>query len=297
MAVISCERAWELLSRQMDEPLSPQEEGELAEHLAACSSCRADREELEQLRGALQNLEEIPAPADFTARVMDQVRAEPRQSPKVLPLWRRPQMRALAGLAACALLCIGIYRAVPQGGGLSGGMVAASDLSPAQQPRVADGSAGSADRAQTEQPEQAQPDDGQESQQPALHSRTAYPQPEADAAPPQTQEQAEPAAPDAQDGVYDNQSGEAGGQSKAQLPQVEAALASVQTELAVKTLSEQAMALLPAWEEWSVDEQGKASCAVTSQVLEQLCAIWEEEGTEYTVTPAPWSETCIVRLG
>ena len=36
MAVISCERAWELLSQQLDEPLSPQEKQELEEHLAAC---------------------------------------------------------------------------------------------------------------------------------------------------------------------------------------------------------------------------------------------------------------------
>ena len=38
MAVISCERAWELLSQQLDEPLSPQEKQELEEHLAACPS-------------------------------------------------------------------------------------------------------------------------------------------------------------------------------------------------------------------------------------------------------------------
>ena len=35
MAVISCERAWELLSQQLDEPLSPQEKQELEEHPAA----------------------------------------------------------------------------------------------------------------------------------------------------------------------------------------------------------------------------------------------------------------------
>ena len=110
MAVISCERAWELLSQQLDEPLSPQEKQELEEHLAACPSCRKDKEELELLDQALRNLGEIQAPADFTQRVMAQMQQQTQSKPKVIPLWRRPQVRALAGLAACALLCIGIYR-------------------------------------------------------------------------------------------------------------------------------------------------------------------------------------------
>ena len=121
--MISCERAWELLSQQLDEPLSPQEKQELEEHLAACPSCRKDKEELELLDQALRNLGEIQAPADFTQRVMAQMQQQTQSKPKVIPLWRRPQVRALAGLAACALLCIGIYRSLPQDGNLSGGMV------------------------------------------------------------------------------------------------------------------------------------------------------------------------------
>ena len=124
--MISCERAWELLSQQLDEPLSPQEKQELEEHLAACPSCRKDKEELEQLDQALRHLGEIQAPADFTQRVMGQIQQETQQKPKVIPLWRRPQVRALAGLAACALLCIGIYRVLPQDGNLSAGMVTSS---------------------------------------------------------------------------------------------------------------------------------------------------------------------------
>ena len=55
--------------------------------------------------------------------------------------------------------------------------------------------------------------------------------------------------------------------------------------------------LLPALNEWSVDNEGNVSCTVTSQVLKQLCRILDEEKAEYTVTSTPWSETCIVRLG
>lgn len=82
--MISCERAWELLSQQLDEPLSPQEKQELEEHLAACPSCRKDKEELEQLDQALRNLGEIQAPADFTQRVMAQVQ-QTQSKPKVIP--------------------------------------------------------------------------------------------------------------------------------------------------------------------------------------------------------------------
>lgn len=160
MAVISCERAWELLSQQLDEPLSPQEKQELEKHLAACPSCRKDKEELEQLDQALRNLGEIQAPADFTQRVMAQVQQQTQSKPKVIPLWRRPQVRALAGLAACALLCIGIYRSLPQDGNLSGGMVTSG------QGEVSSQSSGTADGSQSDSatqygvdPAQA-PDDG-----------------------------------------------------------------------------------------------------------------------------------------
>lgn len=295
--MISCERAWELLSQQLDEPISPQEQEELEAHLAACPACRKDQEELEQLDRALRDLGDIPAPADFTAQVMAQVRAEPRQSPKVLPLWRRPQVRALAGLAACALLCIGIYRVVPQESDRSGGMVTTSDLTPAQQQtQVADGSAGSAGSAQEEQLDQTQPDN-QEAEPPAAAPRTMDPQPETDQIIPQTEQQPEQTVPYSTDSGSSSQSGNIGGQSKNQTQTPQVATASVQTELVVKTLSEQALALLPAQEDWSVDGQGNTSCVVTSQVLEQLCHILDGEGTEYTVTPTPWSETCIVRLG
>ena len=111
--MISCERAWELLSQQLDEPLSPQEKQELEEHLAACPSCRKDKEELEQLDQALRNLGEIQAPADFTQRVMAQVQqqtqSKPQGNPPVAPasgpgLWRDWQPApsfALAFTAPC----------------------------------------------------------------------------------------------------------------------------------------------------------------------------------------------------
>ena len=293
MAVISCERAWELLSQQLDGPLSPQEMQELEEHLASCPACRKEQEELKQLDRALRDLGDIPAPADFTQRVMDQVRAESQKRPKVISLWRRPQVRALAGLAACALLCIGIYRVVPQESNPSSGVVTASEVAPTQQPQTADRSAGGDESGQEQQPEQAQSDE-QTVQPPAAQPRTADLAPAVpDRSEVQEKAQTEQPVPETADGSSSAQEEEP--QGKAQVPQV--TTASVQTELVVSSLSEQARALLPAQEDWSVDDKGNVSCAVSSQVLQALCQVLDQEGTEYTVTSQPWSETCIVRLG
>ena len=290
--MISCERAWELLSQRLDEPLSPQETQQLEEHLASCPSCRQDQEELEQLDQALRGLGEVQAPADFAQRVMDQVRAESQEKPKVIPLLRRPQVRALAGLAACALLCIGIYRLIPQGSEWNGGMVTDSQAAvSAQQPQTPDRSNGGDVSGQEQQSEQAQPDE-QATQPPAAQPRTANLAPAVpDQSETQSGSQAEQPVPYAAEG-NENSPDEA--QGKAQTPQV--TTASTQTVLVLHTLPTGASALLPTLDQWEVDSQGNVSCTVTSQVLEQLCQLLDKQGGEYTVTPEPWSETCIVRL-
>lgn len=289
--MISCERAWELLSQQLDEPLSPQEKQELEEHLAACPSCRKDKEELEQLDQALRNMGEIQAPADFTQRVMAQVQ-QTQSKPKVIPLWRRPQVRALAGLAACALLCIGIYRSLPQDGNLSGGMVTSG------QGEVSSQSSGTADGSQSDSatqygvdPAQA-PDDGGSDPASVPQPRTADPQPEAESNGSQDSQSSGQTTPDSSVSGFEGQSGEPDAQNKAQ-----PSTTSTQTVLVLYTMPDGVSDLLPALNEWSVDNKGNVSCTVTSQVLEQLCRILDEEKAEYTVTSTPWTKTCIVRLG
>ena len=289
--MISCERAWELLSQQLDEPLSPQEKQELEEHLAACPSCRKDKEELEQMDQALRNLGEIQAPADFTQRVMAQVQ-QTQSKPKVIPLWRRPQVRALAGLAACALLCIGIYRSLPQDGNLSGGMVTSD------QGEVSSQSSGTADGSQSDSatqygvdPAQA-PDDGGSDPASVPQPRTADPQPEVELSGTQGSQSSGQTTPDSSVSGFEGQSGEPDAQNKAQ-----PSTTSTQTVLVLYTMPDGVSDLLPALNEWSVDNKGNVSCTVSSQVLEQLCRILDEEKAEYTVTSTPWTKTCIVRLG
>lgn len=126
-----CERFEELLSQRLDQPLPPQEERELEDHLAHCPGCRALAADLEQLCGQFACLEELPAPEGFAQGVMDRIRAlepepapaekpegrkeetEPTEMPKVVPL-RRPMprwARTAAALAACCVLGFGVYQA------------------------------------------------------------------------------------------------------------------------------------------------------------------------------------------
>lgn len=104
---MGCERYYELLSARLDGELTPNEAHELEDHVAQCPGCAALAEQLEGLHEGFSALEEIPAPDGFTHRVMEQIGKEEK---KVLPLIRRPQIRALVGVAACLAICFGVYR-------------------------------------------------------------------------------------------------------------------------------------------------------------------------------------------
>lgn len=104
---MSCDRYWELLSLELDGLLSGDETEELKEHLAVCPDCRAARSRLAALHSAFRELEEAETPEGFAQGVMERVRGEK----KVIPLFRRSQFRALAGLAACLMVVVGLYSA------------------------------------------------------------------------------------------------------------------------------------------------------------------------------------------
>lgn len=106
---MACDQFLELLSARLDGALIEAEERELEEHLAACPDCRAVGAQLSALQGAFPELEEDAPPEGFARGVMDRIRAS--EVPKIIPLWKRPQFRALAGLAACLVLVAGLYRA------------------------------------------------------------------------------------------------------------------------------------------------------------------------------------------
>jgi len=111
---MNCKQMMALLSAFVDGELSAAEELQVREHLAQCSECRALYEQLQALHTSFSDLEEIPAPENFAQSVMNRIRAE--EKPRVIPLFKRPQVRAVMGLAACAVLCIGFGRVALDGG-------------------------------------------------------------------------------------------------------------------------------------------------------------------------------------
>lgn len=104
---MDCEGYLELLSARLDGSLSPEEDAALREHLTRCPACRTAEAQLAVIHDLLGGLEEVPAPEGFAQSVMARIRQE--RSSRVLPLFRRPQFRALAGLAACLVLAAGVY--------------------------------------------------------------------------------------------------------------------------------------------------------------------------------------------
>ena len=106
---MACRHYYELISQRLDGELSPDEERELESHLSTCPSCRALAEQLSGLHEDFSALEEVPVPEGFAQSVMARIRAEEQK--KVIPLFRRPQFKAMAGLAACLALCVGLYGA------------------------------------------------------------------------------------------------------------------------------------------------------------------------------------------
>ena len=97
----TCEEYEDLLSGLLDGKLTEAERQELETHLAECPACRACLADLRAIQGALQELD-VPAPAGFADRVMEQVRATPQARPekKTVRLPRRRWMAAAAGLWA-----------------------------------------------------------------------------------------------------------------------------------------------------------------------------------------------------
>ena len=74
--MLTCEEALERMSQALDGPLPLEERQALEEHLESCPECRAAYEALFQMEDALREIGETPAPAELSARVMEQIQAE-----------------------------------------------------------------------------------------------------------------------------------------------------------------------------------------------------------------------------
>lgn len=128
----TCEEYQAFISAFIDGALEDGDRKELMAHMAHCPDCQAYFDDQIAIHDALQGME-AQAPADFTARVMEQVRREPRQAPVperpekktvAFPYWRR--FAAMA--ACCAVVAIAGFWAFggqPDAGNMTADMAAA----------------------------------------------------------------------------------------------------------------------------------------------------------------------------
>ena len=107
---MDCRKIEQLVSPYVDGELTRAETDMVKAHLSACTDCQQEYEGLMQLSSVMKsiNREEVPAPAGFSAAVMQRIREEE----KVVPLtgktnwWGRHWKQTVAGIAAAAVLMV-----------------------------------------------------------------------------------------------------------------------------------------------------------------------------------------------
>ncbi len=75
---MTCRDVSELLSSYLDDELEPEVCNLVENHLRSCDACRAELEELRQVKLALKSLPELEPPPSLHSRVMDAVRDQHR---------------------------------------------------------------------------------------------------------------------------------------------------------------------------------------------------------------------------
>lgn len=123
--MLSCDEALELISAALDGALTCDEQTALDEHLAQCPACSALFDELRGLQAAVADLDEIPAPAGFSAQVMDAIAANPAQEQpdNVIPFSAKKKSHTAwkKWTASAAVIAIVVLGAVTLPGQLGSG--------------------------------------------------------------------------------------------------------------------------------------------------------------------------------
>ena len=316
--MLNCDKALERMSLALDAPLPLEERQELEEHLESCPECRAAYEALFQMEGALRELGETPAPPELSARVMAQVRGERPRRP--LPLRRRPWWKGAASLAACAVLCLGVWYggaqldrsgvilepapALSSAGGEAETSISRG-LTPFSKEDGADleGEAPSAGDAGADSPS-SQTRSAAQAEAPAAFSEESSGQ--ADQAPEdssgllsgaaQTDGQAESPLPQTAPEGGDAETSAASPEG----PTVSAAGAAAPwgegAALVLSQLPEEVQALLPAPETWTVEADGLRWCSVSPETLRAAAEALTRAGLDPELPEEPWTEPCAVAL-
>lgn len=305
-----CGKFVERISAKLDGQLTAEEERELEAHLAVCPACRALESQLAAIHAAFPQMEEVSAPEGFADRVMDQIRAREGQGAKVVPLFKRPQIRALSSLAACAVLCVGLYRggllpgygSVAKNAGQEASLredSAAQDAEPsdadltmpaqyslegAPEPEqdnelevgAALSGAGQAEETTKSSTSRAQTAAPRQTEPPReiedLTAAQSGGQPAEESAS-QTDNAAIPASPQDEGAVEDQPDVLSGYQAAGQ---------RVAAVLSLTQLPDGAEEILGLDAEWRTDEAGRSVCIVTGDQMEALMALAEEQGQDLT---------------
>lgn len=144
----SCDEIVDLISAALDGALTPDEQTALDEHLAACPACSALFADLRALHITVSELDEISAPAGFSARVMSAIAANPaqEQTDNIIPfptkkISRTPWKKVAASAAVVAVVALGAISLPGQLGGntmmKSAADMAAPAAAPAAEPECA----------------------------------------------------------------------------------------------------------------------------------------------------------------
>ena len=261
--------------------------------MADCSDCSALANQMAEIHAAFSDLDEIPAPEGFAKGVMERIESLAEPKKKVIPLFSRPQIRTLAGLAACAVLCAGIYQSGLWNRWTAGGAIkdmataSAGIESESSSTNRTDISAGSSSA-----PEQKM-------------SISSLPVPEVGAGE-NSSDQTEPgqsaaAAAGAAGGEKDSGADSAAGSSSAAgddfltsfslAPQTGAAASASLYEVAGQTvnailtlpqLPDGGQEVLGSDTQWLSDQQGRACCFITRDQMDALMALAEAQGQDLT---------------
>lgn len=113
-----CTYYLELMGQSLDDELTQDGQHSLMAHLESCPDCRLQYQQLCEIHSAFSSWEEQEVPEGFSRGVMEQIRqldSPSGQKTKIIPFWKRPQIKALGSIAACAALCLGLWRITASG--------------------------------------------------------------------------------------------------------------------------------------------------------------------------------------
>ena len=264
---MNCEEASLLISARLDGQLTAEEEQRLQAHLDGCADCRALAADLENIRADWTDLDDLEAPEGFTQAVMEKIEAMDSK-PKVVPLFRRRSFKTAAGLAACLVLCLGVY---------SGGLLST------KVPQTVDTSTPE-DASSFVMPTAPAPKEAQAAEQPPVSPDT----PEPAAQTPAAAETPEPAprttAPEVPETVQKPAAPPAAQKPGTDTPAVHRADTAPEGE-AVLTLERMPDGL----EDLNWTEQDNVPCTVLTDrdQLEQVMALAEKQGIASTLSGEP----------